>query len=134
MNSDGKEEEREMSVQYEMRCKSCDKIWNVTTGHDMLDGYKDNVLSHFTAPYHQTVADLIRDLQNPPYGFSNVIGTCSKCKEILTVPTIRTKDSTFVAPCPICDGEVKLHEGKPEEVVCPICGGPLEVENVTFRD
>ncbi|MCR4652095.1 MAG: hypothetical protein K5744_00160 [Eubacterium sp.] len=123
-----------MSVQYEMRCKTCNKTWNVTTGHNMLDGYKDNVLNHFAAPYHDKVADLIRDLPVPPYGFSHVPGTCKACKEILSVPVIRSGDRFFAEPCPICKGEVQLHEGKPEEMVCPICGKPLEVKNVTFAD
>ena len=123
-----------MSVQYEMHCRSCNKTWSVSTGHDMLDGYKDNVVNHFTAPYRQKVADMIRDLPVPPYGFSHAIGTCPVCKEILSVPMIKAGERFFAQPCPICDGEVKIHEGKPEDLVCPLCGGTLEVKLDMFAD
>jgi endogenous inhibitor of DNA gyrase (YacG/DUF329 family) len=77
---------------------------------------------------------MIRDHPAPPYGFSYAVGTCTGCREIVSVPVIRRGEEIFAEPCPVCQAEVKLAEGSVTEMVCPLCGGALEAENTTFAD
>lgn len=111
-----------MGTIVKMTCKGCNQAWEGYTGQGIQHGRLENVLKLYPEEVQGHVRELTTGERFPIYDFAMHIGSCMKCKALVSVPVLRLRErGTFVGLCPECGGEVQADAAEMEQQ-CPVCG------------
>lgn len=101
------------------KCNKCGYEINVKIGQGRLFYKDDYVIKLFTETQSDEVQAAMRDsLWQCEY----VLGTCDKCKEIVSVPRLRSGEVTITGRCDCGEPvEVIENENVENDISCPKC-------------
>lgn len=111
-----------MGVIEKVTCNACKREWECQTGCGLMHGSLETVAGLFEDKAEEILAYQAVE-QFPLYDFAYQLGNCTKCYDVVSVPTLKMLKSNteYIGTCPKCKGVVSLIQDI-EQTPCVICG------------
>lgn len=106
----------------QIKCGSCGRSREYRIGSGILHGNLEKIAAEYDESIARKIEIISKEKPFALYDFSYSYAKCNYCREIVSVPVLRMKESkdAFIGCCPMCAGKVKVIEDM-EQMQCPVC-------------